>query len=826
MTELSTPPQRRTHVPDRPADLTFWHQHLRTAPTRLDLDLGGASGDGAGSPLRARLDPEVSAAADALQRRERAGVLMVALAAVTTWAARFSGQNAVVVHSPISRVDTAPLPLSLPYRGDRTFVDLTRAIRDVTLDALAHRDVTAAAVLAGLPAPIEPELALTVAADPAIVAPGPAALHLVVSDEMTDVLLHFRPDEVDPAAAARVLDQFVQVFAGAVRRPEDRLDALSLLTDADWALLDSWRTAADRLTAAPLPVELFDAVAAQDGTRIAVRAGAEVLTFDELDRRSDRLAARLRAGGATAGSTVAVCVDRSSALPVAFLAALKAGVVYLPLDPRHPVDRLRQILLDAGAVLAVAVPATVGALAAWGGDVLEVGPDEGPAEPVAHRSRPEDVAYLIYTSGTSGTPKGVEITHGGLGNLAAFLRATFELGPADTVSLFSSASFDASVWEMAMGLFSGATLGILATADATPAEIAREARSLGLTVGTYPPTLLHTLRPADLGSPRLIVSAGEACDGGLVDTWSPGRRFVNAYGPTEVTVCATFADCTAGASRRPPVGRALPNTTVYLLDERLRPVPVGAPGEVYVAGAGVARGYRDRPALTARAFLPDPLGPPGSRMYATGDRGRFGPDGSLHFLGRLDDQVKLRGFRIELGEIEQQLLRHPEVRDAVVVLRATGDEHQLVAYLTLRSADADGAAVRASLRAALGRALPDYMMPASYVLLGRMPLTTSGKVDRRQLPAPVDTSTVAEDAQWHSPVAKAMAVIWAQALGVSAVQPDDNFFELGGHSLVAAQVLDRARQEFGVDALAMRTLFEHPELADFAEAVRAQQAGN
>nr|WP_230416209.1 non-ribosomal peptide synthetase [Micromonospora tarapacensis] len=597
-----------------------------------------------------------------------------------------------------------------------------------------------------------------------------------------------------------------------------------MLSPDDQALLDRLPRPNVTTPSSAVPAQLFAETAAARPDAVAVRTRDTAISYRDLDSRAQRLAHHLRQSGACAGKVVGVCVGRGVELPLAFLAVLKSGAAYLPLDPRHPAERLRDVLDAAGATLVLSTGNEAGAVAAYTGPVLLLDGDAEaiaahPDTPLTDLPAPAELAYVIYTSGSTGRPKGVEVTQAGLANLAVTLRDRFTVGPDDRTSLFSSAAFDASVWEMAMAFSGGATLGVLTTAEATPAEIAGEIRDLGLTVGTYPPTLLRALTPDDLGNPRLVISAGEQCDRDLAAVWAPGRRLVNAYGPTETTVCATFTDVTAPVTSAPPIGTALPNLAVYLLDSVLRPVPVGAPGEIFVAGVGLARGYRGQPALTAATFLPDPHGPDGSRMYRTGDLGRFGNDGQLHHLGRVDHQVKLRGFRVELGEIEHHLMAQPEVRDAAVLVRRDGDHDRLVAYLTVSDPAVDPVALRGALRAPLSRALPDYMLPAAYVVLDAMPLNSSGKIDRAVLPDPSDEAPTEPAGQWQTPDEQRIASVWRQTLGISQVRRTDSFFELGGHSLVAAQMIGSVRQAYQLTRLPMRLLFEKPVLADFAAAV-------
>ncbi|MFO7587519.1 MAG: non-ribosomal peptide synthetase, partial [Gemmatimonadota bacterium] len=444
---------------------------------------------------------------------------------------------------------------------------------------------------------------------------------------------------------------------------------------------------------------------------------------------------------------------------------------------------------------------------------------------VASGAGPGDLAYVIYTSGSTGVPKGTELRHGGLCNLAEAQRVAFGIEPGDRVLQFAPLSFDASVWETFMALANGATLVVAGPEELVGTALAEVLARERIGVVTLPPSVLAVLPEAELPDLRVVVSAGEACGAELVDRWAGGRAFFNAYGPTETTVCAAMHRCEPGEGA-PPIGRPLPNVRCYVLDGRLRPVPVGVPGELCVGGVQVARGYLGRPDLTAERFVADPYGPPGGRLYRTGDRVRWRADGELEFLGRLDEQVKVRGFRVEPGEVEAVLAGHEAVRACAVLARAdaTGAP-RLVAYVVPeggRPASGDGAegpSLVAALRTWLGERLPGYMVPAAWVELAELPMTPAGKVDRRALPEP--DARAAVEAPYVAPRTETettLAALCAELLGVERVGLHDNFFELGGHSLLATQLVSRVRDTLHVD-LPLRTLFERPTLEQLAAAV-------
>jgi len=527
-------------------------------------------------------------------------------------------------------------------------------------------------------------------------------------------------------------------------------------------------------------------------------------------------------GIGSAEPIVAVSLERGPEQVVALLAANKAGAAFLPVDPRYPAERRRWMLEDSAAGVIVTTAALAGELPETGAVVLAIDTDAPSialedAADLPIEADPDAAAYVIFTSGSTGRPKGVIVPHRGIGNLAAAQKRAFAIGADARVLQFASLSFDAGVAEVAHALLNGACL-VLADADRLipgPGLVSL-LRDEGVTHVTLPPPVLAAMPGAELPALRTVVSAGEAVDASVARRWSAGRRFVNAYGPTETTVCATVSAAAMQDEARPPIGRPIPNVSVHLLDDAMRLVPLGVPGELHVGGVGVARGYLGRPALTAERFVPDPFATaPGARLYRTGDRARLRADGELDFLGRTDAQVKLRGFRIEPGEVRAVLREHPSVRDAAVILREDAPgAGRLVAYVTPAEG---GAADVAALREHAAAILPEHMVPSAIVALDALPLTPSGKVDRAALPLP-ETHGGAE--RPLTPTEDVLATIWAELLGPGETRPDDNFFELGGHSLLAAQVIGRIRTVLGVD-LPVRTLFEAPRLDELAARVDA-----
>ncbi|HYW05316.1 MAG TPA: amino acid adenylation domain-containing protein, partial [Longimicrobium sp.] len=553
------------------------------------------------------------------------------------------------------------------------------------------------------------------------------------------------------------------------------------------------------------------------------------LTYAELDRRANQLAHHLIGLGVRPDSRVGVLVERGLELPVAVLGILKAGAAYVGLDPEAPDERLGYVLRDAGAGVVVTGGELAGRLSGFAGEVARVDAD---AERIAGESEaapgvvvtPEHLAYVVYTSGSTGAPKGVLVAHGGLSNYLSWFDETVLGAEHFALPLVSRLSFDAHARQLYPPLLRGEAVWVLPEETVSDAGALLAALGSGgaVSFGGVPSLWSAVVERIGAGDAapaglRAVLLGGEALPAGLLERTRalfPGVPVWNHYGPTEATVNTSVARVEGGAVT---IGRPIANVRVHLLDGAMEPVPTGVPGELYVGGAGVARGYLGRPGLTAERFVPDPFSPtPGARLYRSGDRVRWRADGELEYQGRIDFQVKIRGFRIELGEIESVLARHPAVREAVVVARSEGGpDAWLAAYVVARGEGVPGAA---ELRAHLGATLPEYMVPSAFVVLDALPLTSTGKVDRRALPAPdpVARGEGGADSEGpRTPVEEVLAGIWAEVLGVERVGVHDDFFAFGGHSLRAMQVTARVREVLRV-SVPLRALFEDATVAGLA----------
>jgi amino acid adenylation domain-containing protein len=865
--------RRQLDGPALEGQITWWKERLAGAPALLELPTDRprpAMQSYVGGHASVELPGGLAERLRALGRGEGATLYMVLLAAFQVLLSRYAASHDVVVGTPVAgrtRGETEgligffvnTLVMRADLSGDPTFRQVLRQVRETTLGAYEHQEVPFERLVAELQperslghSPLFqvmfaledaegfrgglPGVRMEVAGAGVPTAKFDLDLSMVQDESGVRGVLAYAADLFDPETARRMTEHLVRLLEAVADGADLALSRLTLLDDGERArVLEEWNRTESDLPADVCLHQLVEAQVRRTPDAPAVVAGDTAWTYAELDARADALARRLAALGVGPESRVAVCLERSPQLIAALLGVMKAGGACVPLDPRHPAERLALMLDDSRAAVVVTQESVRGALPAeLAAPVVLVDAPSSSDEAEGGRVRggavPGNLAYVIYTSGSTGTPKGVGVEHRSVANYVAHAARAFELTPADRVLQFASASFDTAAEEIYATLVSGAAL-VLRDDEmlASPEAFWETCRRGGLTVLDLPTAVWHD-RAAELeagtgavpDSVRLVVIGGERALPERMAAWRralEGRvRLMNTYGPTESTICATAWDdrewSGADAGAAVPIGRPVANTRVYVLDASLAPLPAGLPGELCVAGVQVARGYLGRPAATAERFVPDPFAAePGGRLYRTGDRARWRVDGTLEYLGRLDGQVKVRGFRIEPGEVEAALRGLAGVDDCVVVPRedVPGDT-RLVAYVV-------GAAQAADLRAGLRRTLPEYMVPAAFVTLGALPLTVNGKLDRRALPAPEygsgDRLVVP-----MTPAEELMAEIWEEVLGVERVGTDDNFFALGGHSLLATVVVGMVRKAFQVE-MPLRVLFEGPTVAEMAHAVEA-----
>ncbi|MEA2693615.1 MAG: hypothetical protein QOJ16_3002, partial [Acidobacteriota bacterium] len=855
--------------------LAYWKRRLGGLPGPLDLPGDRPRPEvqtfrGARHPLG--FPAETVAGLKELGRRQGATLFMTLLAALMVLLHRYSGREDLAIGTPIAnrdRVETEgligffvnTLVLRGELAGDPSFRELLARVRETTLGAFAHPDLPFERLVEelqperdlrhsplfqvlfafqSLPEETRGDSDLRARALP--VDSGTSLFELTLSLEETPRRLagsiEYNTDLFDRSRMARLAGHLQVLLAALASDPDQRLSELPLLNRAERCqLLGEWNDTAAMPTSSPGDClhQLFEAATEREPDARAVVTLAGALTRGELEERSNRLAHHLRRLGVGPEVPVGICLPRSLGMVTALLAVLKAGGAYLPLDPGYPRERLELMLADSGAPVVLSEERLLdrlpGSLPVVCLDRDAAAVSARPAARPASLAGPGNLAYLIYTSGSTGRPKGVAIEHRSAVALLRWAEAVFPGPERAGVLASTSICFDLSVFELFLPLGSGGTVILADNALELPFLSTIAEVTL---VNTVPSAIAELVRGGGLpGSVRTVNLAGEPLPGALVEEiYATGgvAQVWNLYGPSEDTTYSTFTCVPRCGSGPPAIGRPVAGSQAFLLDTRQQLVALGIPGELYLGGAGLARGYLGRPELTAERFVPDPFsGEPGARLYRTGDLARHRPNGELAFLGRLDHQVKVRGFRIELGEVEAALEILPAVQRALVMARP--EDQTLVAYVV--PVARAGKPVPAELRAALRARLPEYMVPAGFVVLDAFPLTPNGKVDRQALAAIVPGEALpapsASRALPRTPAEELLAGIWQQVLRRerTAVAVDDNFFDLGGQSLMATRMMSQVRDVFGVE-LPLRALFEAPTVAGLAariEAARAAGAG-
>jgi amino acid adenylation domain-containing protein len=846
--------------------LSYWKQQLGSYSSVLALPTDRprpAIQTYRGAIQSIALSAPLTESLKSLGQKEGATLYMTLLAAFQALLYRYTGQEDIAVGSPIAgrtRVETEELigffvntlVLRTDLSGNPTFRELLGRVREVALGAYAHQGVPFEKLVEELQpkrsmthSPLyqvvfalrntprfTPELSGLITTPLELdrkAAPYEVVLYMTETERGLSGSLEYNTDLFDPATIRRMLGHFETLLTGIAADPGQTLSALPLLTASERRqLVVEWNDTRRDYPADRVIPELFEAQVVQTPDRVALAFEDESLTYNELNRRANQLAHHLRALGVRPEVPVALCVERSLEMIVGLLGILKAGGAYVPLDPSYPRQRLAFILEDTRAPVLVTQKRLRARLPEDGPRILCLDADwpaiarESDATPVTHAT-PDNLAYIMYTSGSTGRPKGVSVPHRAVVRLVKNTDYA-RLAPDEVFLHLAPLAFDASTFEIWGSLLNGARLAIFPPGVPSVAELSQALRRHQVTTLWLTAAFFHQVVEEDigaLGSVRQLLAGGDVLSVPHVNSVlreRPECQLINGYGPTESTTfacCFPVSDaCEAGSSV--PIGRPIANTRAYVLDRYQEPVPIGVPGELYIGGDGVARGYLNRPDLTAEQFVPDPFADrPDARLYRTGDLVRYRPDGTLEFLGRVDDQVKIRGFRVEPGEIEAVLRQHPTVRDVVVVAREDrpGDK-SLVAYFEVRG---ETGAARDQLRQYLGERLPTHMIPSGFVRLPALPLTPSGKVDRRALAAAKQTRLDVDRASGapRTPLEDALAKLWANVLGLERVGVEDNFFDLGGHSLLAMRLCDHIEKTFG-KRLPVATLFQAPTVGHLA----------
>jgi amino acid adenylation domain-containing protein len=810
------------------------------------------------------LPPALCDGIRALNRQHGCTLFMTLLAAFQALLHRYTRQDDILVGTAIANRNRAEsealigffvnqLVMRMDLSGDPSFAELLRRAREMALGAYAHQDMPFEKLVEEL----QPErslghsplvqvvFGLQNAHREVLETPGLRFSSVETQSELAkfDLALTFtespegllgawtyNTDLFDAATIERMAGHFQKLLEAVTTDPGQSISRLSLLDEAErYQVLHQWNDTAVEYPAARSVHQLFEEQAALVPERVAVSSGDEKQTYAELNERANQLAHHLMSLGVGRDVLVGILMERSVEMVVAMLATLKAGGAYVPLDPQYPLERLSFMMEDTGlAVLLTQERLAERAPTHWGHTIYLDAERESLS--VQSKSNPaieleaDNLAYVIYTSGSTGRPKGVAVSHRAI--LRLLCSASYvSLGPSEVLLHASSPTFDAATFELWGALINGGRCVLFDERVPTARSLGQIIRTHGVTTMWLTSSLFNTVVDEaieELRGVRQLLVGGEALSAGHVRqalAALPETRLINGYGPTEATTftCCQEVRAVADGATSVPIGGPIQNTRVYVLDERMQPVPVGVPGELYVGGDALARGYLGRTALTAESFVPDPFGEQaGGRLYRTGDVVRYRRDGSIEYVGRDDAQVKVRGFRIELGEIEAALGEHAAVRECAVSVRGEGAGKRLLAYVVWRE---DGETEAGAVREYLRERLPEYMVPNQLVTLDQLPLTSNGKLDRRALPEPERWGE--QGSEFEAPqteLEELVAGIWCEVLKVERVSRGADFFELGGHSLLATQVISRIQTAFGLE-LALRTLFEKPTLAEFASAI-------
>ncbi|MCF2150429.1 amino acid adenylation domain-containing protein [Desmonostoc muscorum LEGE 12446] len=842
--------------------LDYWQKQLAAVPPLLELPIDRprpSTQTFRGRSEFGELNQDLTQKLKRLSQESGTTLFMTLLTAFTLLLSRYSGQEDIVVGSAIAnrnRRETEPLigffvntlALRTNLEGNPSFLELLERVKQVTLDAYDHQDLPFEKLVDELG--IERSLSHHPLFQVAFSLQNQTKQQLETNGltltpfkwENTTTLLdlslifhetpqgltgewEYASDLFAAETIQRMVEHFAVLLQGIVDNPRQSINTLPLMTAAELLQLQRWNQTQTEYPEDKTLVDLFEQQVEKNPHNIALVFESQSLTYQQLNQKANQLAHYLIQNYQIQPDTlIGVCVDRSLEMIIGVLGVLKGGGAYVPIDPNYPQERIGLMLEDSGISVLLTQNFLLDKLPL---SELENSPqvislDEEPfseelTENPSPKTTPDNLAYVIYTSGSTGRPKGVMIEHRGLTNVTLAVANTLQVKSQSRFLQFASFSFDISIAEIAPTLATGACLYLAKKETLLPGQgLINFLAERQISHIIVPPSALSVLPQATLPDLQTISVGGEACPAELVAQWATGRRFINGYGPTESTVVASIALCQPNG-KKPRIGKPLANTRIYILDAHNQPLPPGIPGELCIAGVGLARGYLNRPETTAEKFIEVELFGKVERIYKTGDLGKWGDDGNLEYLGRIDDQVKLRGFRIELGEIESLLLQHPSVKEAVVILHETDSNPRLIGYVTAaeKSVNLVGAHSCATLlKDYLKIRLPNYMVPSQIIVLDKFPLSPNGKLDRKALPTP----DIATSNNWEmpaTPTEELLASLWQDILKAKSVGRRDNFFELGGHSLLATQLVTRIRDSFGVQ-LPVRKIFEQSVLSELA----------
>ncbi|MBE9224383.1 amino acid adenylation domain-containing protein [Phormidium sp. LEGE 05292] len=838
--------------------INYWKHQLGDASPLLELPTDyprPAQQSYKGDRYLYSISPELTVAVNAFSQQQGVSLYMTLLATLSILLSRYSRQEDLCIGTPIANrthsqtegligffVNT--LVMRQQIKPEQSFIEFLQQTRQTCLDAYAHQDVPFEVLVEKL----RPErsmsynplfqvmfalennespdldfsgLEIELLGVKSAIAKFDLTLLVMEYDNQLNCSWEYATDLFEKDTIQRMAEHFEVLLKGIVDRPHQSINTLPLMTATELLQLQRWNQTQTDYPLNQTFVNLFEQQVTKNPAQIALVFESQSLTYQQLNQKANQLAHYLIQNHQIQPDTlIGICVERSFEMIIGILAILKAGGAYLPIDPYYPPERIQFMLEDSSASILLTqsfienkLPLKISCkLICLDSEIFSGESTKNPPS----QTKPENLAYLIYTSGSTGKPKGVMIEHRGLTNFVLAWLQIFQIQPHNHFLQLASFSFDMSMAEIAPTLVAGACL-YLAKKDTllNTQSLVNLLATSKISHFIVPPSVLSLLPPDALPDLQTVIVGGEACSAELIKEWTPGRQFWNGYGPTETTICNVIYLCQPN-DKKPPIGKPFSNVRLYILDAQNQPLPPGIPGELCIAGVGLARGYLHRPDLTKEKFLEVDVFGKTEQIYKTGDLAKWNSEGNIECLGRIDAQIKLRGFRIEIGEIESSLLQHPSVKEAVVTLYKTENNQSLIAYITGISND-----LAAELKNYLKSRLPDYMIPAQIIVLDELPLTPNGKIDRQALPIP-NISVAGGYIAPRNNIEKQLAQIWSAVLDRQEIGIHDNFFDLGGHSLLAIKLLNHIQQVFDRQ-LALSSLFQNPTIAQLAEQLSHNQ---